>query len=167
MLHSQSPWTMPEQQDFPISIEVQFLGGLSDGNKRSTGNLCTPGTNVIYQGEFTAAHCINSSSPTLDGDQWVLAEVLVHGGDRIEHRINGELVIEYADVTTGGGAVSGHRPELQPEGVPLGAGYISLQSESHPVQFRRVELLNLKGCMQSSSPGFRGWYVEPDPSTCD
>lgn len=167
MLHSQPPDSMPEEQDFPISIEVQFLGGLSDGNPRSTGNLCTPGTNVVYQGEFTRVHCINSSSPTFDGDQWVTAEILVLGGDRIEHRINGELVIEYEDVTTGGGAVSGHRPEMQPEGVPLREGYISLQSESHPVQFRRVELLNLKGCMDSSSPSYRSWYVEPDPSACD
>jgi len=167
MLHSQPPSTMPDEQDFPISIEVQFLGGLSDGNERPTGNLCTPGTNVFYQGEFTTAHCINSSSPTFDGDQWVLAEVLVLGGDRMVHQINGDVVIEYTNMTTGGGAVSGHRPEMQPEGKSLAEGYISLQSESHPVQFRRVELLNLKGCMDRASPNFRSWYVEPDPAACD
>jgi hypothetical protein len=167
MLHSQSPATMPDEQDFPISIEVQFLGGLSDGHERSTGNLCTPGTNVVYQGEFTTAHCINSTSPTLNGDQWVLAEMLVLGGDRMVHRINGDVVIEYTNMTTGGGAVSGHRPELQPEGESLSKGYIALQSESHPVQFRRVELLDLKGCMDQASPRFRSWYVEPDAAACD
>ncbi|MDX1561377.1 MAG: DUF1080 domain-containing protein [Gammaproteobacteria bacterium] len=166
MLHSQPPETMPAAQDFPVSIEVQFLGGLSDGNERSTANLCTPGTNVVYDGEFTTAHCINSSSATYDGDQWVMAEMLVLGDRRVVHYVDGEPVIEYENVTTGGGAVSGHRPEMQPEGAPLGEGYISLQSESHPVQFRRVELLNLKGCMDASSQAFRSYFVEPDPTAC-
>jgi hypothetical protein len=167
MLHAQAPSTMPNEQDFPISIEVQFLGGLSDGNERSTGNLCTPGTHVVFRGEFTTTHCINSTSPTFHGDQWVTAEILVLGDERMVHRINGDVVIEYTNMTTGGGAVSGHRPELKPEGQPLGEGYISLQSESHPVQFRRVELLNLKGCMDEASPRFRNWYVEPDAAACD
>ena len=167
MLHAQSPLTMPDEQDFPISMEVQFLGGPGDGSTRPTGNLCTPGTNVVYQGEFTTAHCINSTSPTFDGNQWVLAEIHVLGGERMIHMINGEAVIEYASMTTGGGAVSGHRPELQPEGELLAEGYISLQSESHPVQFRRVELLNLKGCMEPVSPSYRAWFVAPDPARCD
>jgi hypothetical protein len=166
MLHSQAPETMPDAQDFPVSVEVQLLGGLSDGNRRSTGNLCTPGTDVVYLGEFTTTHCINSRSPTFDGDQWVTAEILVLGDERFVHRINGEVVIEYTKVTTGGGAVSGHRPEMQTEGEPLGEGYVSLQSESHPVQFRRVELLNLEGCMDPASPAFRSWFVEPDPAGC-
>jgi hypothetical protein len=167
MLHSQAPETMPKMQDFPISLEVQFLGGLSDGNARSTGNLCTPGTNVVYRGEFTTQHCMNSSSPTFDGDQWVTAEVLVLGSSRMVHYINGEQVIEYADMTIGGGSVSGHDPAMKPDGQPLGAGYISLQSESHPVQFRRVELLNLKGCMNSRSQAYRDYFVEPDPEACN
>jgi hypothetical protein len=167
MLHSQAPATMPVWQDFPISIEVQFLGGLSDGNARSTGNLCTPGTNVVYKGKFTAEHCINSTSPTLDGDQWVTADVMVQGGARMVHYINGEPVIEYQGMTTGGGNVSEHRPELLVQGAPLREGYISLQSESHPLQFRRVELLNLKGCMDPRSPAFRDYFIEPDLASCE
>jgi hypothetical protein len=93
--------------------------------------------------------------------------MLVLGGDRMVHRINGDVVIEYTNMTTGGGAVSGHRSELQPEGESLSEGYIALQSESHPVQFRRVELLDLKGCMDQASPRFRSWYVEPDAAACD
>ena len=167
MLHSPSPETMPAMQDFPISLEAQFLGGLSDGNPRSTANLCTPGTNVVYQGEFTTAHCMNSTSDTFDGDQWVLAEMLVLGSDRIEHYVNGDKVIEYEDMTIGGGSVSGHDPAMKPDGEPAGEGYISLQSESHPVQFRRGELLNLKGCMDSASPAYRDYFVESDPAACD
>jgi hypothetical protein len=167
MLHSPAPYTMPRDQDFPISIEFQLLGGSSDGNERPTGNLCTPGTNVVYQGEFTTVHCVNSSSPTFDGDQWVVAEALVLGGERIVHSINGVPVIEYSEPSLGGGSVSGYRPEITVEGQAVRSGYISLQSESHPVQFRRVDLLNLKGCMQPDSPSFRGWFIEPDSAACD
>jgi hypothetical protein len=167
MLHSPGPETMPVMQDFPISLEAQFLGGLSDGNPRSTANLCTPGTNVVYQGEFTTTHCMNSTSDTFDGDQWVLAEMLVLGSERIEHYVNGDKVIEYEDMTIGGGSVSGHDPAMKPDGEPAGEGYISLQSEGHPVQFRRVELLNLKGCMDPSSSAWRDYFVNPDPAACD
>ena len=45
MIHCQDPKTMSVDQDFPVSIEVQFLGGLGKG-PRSTLNLCTPGTHV-------------------------------------------------------------------------------------------------------------------------
>ena len=166
MLHSQPPDTMPDAQNFPISIEFQFLGGLGDGNPRPTGNMCSPGTHIVYQGAFTTTHCINSASPTFDGGQWVTAEALVLGNERIVHYINGEQVMEYGGMTYGGGAVSGHRPEMKPDGQPLGEGYISLQSESHPIQFRRVELLNLRGCMDPAAANYKSYYVEPDPASC-
>lgn len=74
MFHSQDPRTMLKEQDWPISVEMQFLGGLGDGKPRPTGNMCSPGTDVVYQGEKSRFHCINSSSDTYDGDQWVHAE---------------------------------------------------------------------------------------------
>jgi len=166
MLHSQAPETMPRDQNFPISIEFQFLGGLGDGKPRSTGSMCSPGTNVVYQGKFDDTHCITSSSPTLDGDQWVHAEALVLGADRVVHYVNGEAVMEYGGVTYGGGAVAGHRPEMKPDGEPLAAGYISLQSEGHPIQFRNVQLLNLKGCMDPEAANYKSYFVEPDPESC-
>ncbi len=166
MLHSQAPETMPREQDFPISLEFQFLGGLDDGEPRPTGNMCSPGTHVEYEGKFNDTHCIESSAPTLHGDQWVRAEVLVLGSERIVHYINGEPVIEYGNTTYGGGVVSGHRPELKPEGEPLGAGYIALQSEGHPIQFRHIELLNLAGCMDPASSRYRSYFVASDPAGC-
>lgn len=165
-IHSQHPETMPSDQDFPISLEVQFLGGLSDGKPRPTGNLCSPGTHIEYQGELTDTHCINSTSPTLDGDQWVVAEALVLGADKIVHYINGAAVIEYRNTIFGGGVVSGHRPEMKPDGEPLGEGYISLQSEGHPIQFRGVELLNLKGCMDPQAKNSKSYFVADDPESC-
>ena len=166
MLHAQAPDIMPAAQDFPISLEAQFLGGLGDGKPRPTGNLCTPGTNVYFNGEFTELHCIASSSPTLDGDQWVQFEAHVLGGDRITHYVNGKAVMEYTRPSYGGVVVSGHRPEAKPDGDPLVKGHIALQSESHPIQFRNIRLLNLKGCMDPEDNRYRDHFVAHAPSAC-
>ena len=82
MLHSPSPKTMLRDQDFPIALEIQLLGGLGKG-ARTTANLCTPGSHVVYQGTLHTAHCTNSTSQTYDGDQWVRVEVLVHGDELV------------------------------------------------------------------------------------
>lgn len=166
MIHAQDPATMPPQQDFPISLEAQFLGGLSADEPRPTGNLCTPGTHVEFEGEFTSTHCIESTSPTFYGDQWVTIEVVVLGGEKLAHYVNGESVIEYENPTLGGGVVSGHRPEMKPEGEPLTSGFIALQSESHPIEFRRVSLLNLKGCTTPDAKNFKTYFVAADPDSC-
>ena len=157
---------MPAAQDFPISIEFQFLGGLSNGMNRTTGNMCSPGTHIVYQGKLETRHCINSTSDTFNGDQWVTAEAVVLGGTKITHVINGKSVIEYSDPQVGGGAVSGHNPAVKQDGKHLTEGYIALQSESHPVEFRRVELLNLKGCMDPKAANYKRYYVESDPASC-
>lgn len=166
MLHSQAPETMGLDQDFPISIEFQFLGGLGDGAPRATGNVCTPGTRIVHRGAPDPTHCIAADAPTIAGDAWVTAEALVLGAERIVHSIDGVEVIEYGGTSYGGGVVSGHRPEMKPDGAPLAHGYIALQSEGHPIQFRRVELLNLKGCMDSRARNFKTYFVEPDPAAC-
>ncbi|HET7607160.1 MAG TPA: substrate-binding domain-containing protein [Gammaproteobacteria bacterium] len=149
MVHSQAPETMLRDQDFPISIEVQFLGGLGDGKARPTGNVCSPGTRLVYAGAPDTSHCIQSTAPTIDGDAWVTADVVVLGDERIVHYIDGVPVIEYGGIAYGGGNVNGHDPKDKPDGSPLERGYISLQSESHPIQFRRVELLDLTGCTEA------------------
>lgn len=143
MLHSQHPNTMGLHQNFPISIENQILGGNGKDN-RPTANVCSPGTHYIKNGALIKEHCINSTSKTYHGDQWVTAEVEVHGNDLIRHFINGSLVFEI------------ERPQLDTEdpdaaallkkGFPLqlDSGYIALQAESHPVEFRNIELMTLK-----------------------
>ncbi|WP_337043733.1 3-keto-disaccharide hydrolase [Emticicia sp. 17c] len=165
MLHCQSPESMGKDQDFPISIEVQLLGGLGNG-KRTTCNVCTPGTNLVFQNKLDKRHCINSDSKTYDGDQWVRAEVLVLGDSLIRHYVNGEKVLEYTKPQTGGGNVLGHDPALLVEGKLLGEGYISLQSESHPVDFRKVELLNLCGCTDPKASNYKSYYVKSDNKSC-
>lgn len=143
MLHCQAPSTMLKDQDFPISIEDQLLGGDSTG-KRTTCNLCTPGTNVEIDGKLFTPHCLNSKSKTFRNEEWVRAEVLVLGDSIIKHIVNGDTVLVYEKPQIGGGAVSNFDPAVKKDGQLLNSGYIALQSESHPVEFRKVEIIDLK-----------------------
>ena len=129
MLHGQIPQSMSVDQDFPNSIEVQFLGGKGKG-KRTTANLCTPGTDVVMNNKLLKRHCFSSKSETYHGDQWVTVEIEVRGSKSIKHMIDGKTVMEYTN------------PQLD-DGTLLEGGSISLQSESHPVEFRKVELKRL------------------------
>lgn len=143
MLHSQSAKSMGLHQDFPISLEFQLLGDDGSGN-RPNGNLCTPGTNVEMEGKLITKHCITSSGPTDPGTGWVHVEAVVYGDSLIYHIIEGDTVIHYSHPTIGGGVVSGYDPKVKKDGQSLDHGYIVLQSESHPVEFKTIELLNLE-----------------------
>lgn len=129
MLHCQAPETMEIDQDFPQCIEAQFLGG-SGEEPRPTGNLCTPGTHVYLADTLTTTHCINSTSATYATEDWVRAELIVYGDSLIHHLIEGDTVMTYT------------RP-VTDDGVPVGSGYISLQAESHPLEFRNIEIRSL------------------------
>ncbi len=137
MLHSQAPETMALEQDFPTSIEVQLLGA-AEGETRSTGNLCTPGTHVMMDGQLRTEHCINSASASYEGDQWVVAEVEVHGADLMIHRINGEEVMRYGPLVYEEQVAESLGIASQP--ALIGSGYIAIQAESAPTEFRRIEL---------------------------
>ncbi len=165
MLYCQSPESMGKDQDFPISIEVQLLGGLGTG-ERSTANLCTPGTHVLMNDSLFTPHCVNSTSKTYDGDQWVHLDVLVLGDSLVAHIVEGDTVMKYSKPQIGGDVVSGFDPAVKLDGTMLKDGYLSLQSESHPVEFRKVELLNLKGCMDPNAINYKSYYVKADNSLC-
>ena len=166
MLHSPDPKTMVKDQDFPISIEVQLLGGLSNGKPRTTANLCTPGTNVVIDGALVTRHCINSTSKTYDGDQWVRVEVLIHGDELVRHMVDGATVLEYSKPQIGGGNVSPVDPAVKVDGTPLTGGFIALQAETAPIDFRKVELLNLEGCMDPKASNYKTYFVKSNPTRC-
>jgi len=166
MLHSQDPHTMTLMQDFPISVEAQFLGGLSDGKARPTLSVCTPGTEVVYRGALLPTHCTNSASKTFDGDQWVRAEVVVLGSGSITHIVNGATVLEYSLPQYGGLAVNNFDPAAKPDGELIEGGYLALQSESHPIEFRKVALLNLVGCVDRKARNYKSYYVKSERSQC-
>ena len=165
MIHCQAPETMGKDQDFPISVEVQLLGGGPTG-ERSTANMCSPGTEVFRNGEMVKGHCLNSTSQTYRGDQWVRVEAEVLGSERVRHMVDGKVVLEYGNLQIGGGNVSNFDPAVKKDGTPLGEGYIALQGESHPTEFRKVEILNLSGCMDPKASNFKTYYVHRDDSKC-
>lgn len=141
MIHGESPKQMTMDQDFPTSIEVQLLGG-NGKDDRTTSNLCTPGTNVVMGGKLKKQHCISSKSKTYHGEQWVTAEIEVRGNKTIKHIIDGEVVLQYAKPQLD--PRDAHAKSLAKDGnLMLSSGTISLQSESHPVEFKTVEIMVL------------------------
>lgn len=143
MFHSQDPHTMPKNQNWPISVEMQFLGGLGDGKPRPTGNMCSPGTHVVFKGKLDQRHCINSSSKTYEGDQWIRAELIVWGDSLVTHIINGDTVLRYSKPQVGGNVATGYDPRYKVDGSILNQGFIALQSEGQPIDFRKVEIRQL------------------------
>lgn len=140
MLHAQDPRTILKDQNWPISIELQFLAGLPDGKPRPTGCVCTPGTHVVHNSKLTEAHIIQSTAGTFRPDEWVRAEAIVRGSESITHLINGQRVLEYAQPQIGGGVCAGYDPAVFQAGRLLSSGFIGLQSEGQPVDFRKVEI---------------------------
>ncbi len=143
MIHCQSPESMEINQGFPVSLEVQLLGGVEEGVVRPTGNLCTPGTHVEMKDKLITEHCINATSETYYDDQWINLEIVVMNDTVISHIINDKEVIRYSKPTIGGDYMPDLKFWKDKEGTPLTHGYISLQSESHPVEFRDIKLLEL------------------------
>lgn len=140
MIHAAPPQSMTLEQEWPVSLELQFLCTDTKAG-RQTGNACTPGTHLELDGKLTTAHIIEARNSTLSPmDEWVAAEIEVHGHDLVIHRIKGQEVLRYT------------RPQLDPKdkdaqrllaaGHPLrvGFGHIALQAESQPVWFRNVRL---------------------------
>ncbi|WP_411893443.1 DUF1080 domain-containing protein [Winogradskyella sp. A2] len=140
MIHCEDPRNIPLDQGFPVSIEVQLLGG-NGTDERPTANLCTPGTHVEIDNQLVTDHCINSTSETYHDEQWVHLEIEVYHDSIIRHFINGKKVMEYNKPAYGGEYSSDLSISL--EGKRVKSGYISLQSESHPIEFKNIELLEL------------------------
>ncbi len=144
MFYGQAPETIGRDQQFPVSLELQLLG--ADGAKpRSTANLCTPGTHVVMAGKLVTEHCINSSSPTFQNGRWIKVELDVRKDGRITHIVNGKPVMRYSGAQFDPGDADA-KLLLAKAGGELGlkGGYLSLQSEGHPVEFRKIELKELR-----------------------
>lgn len=139
MLHGQAPETMGLDQDFPVSVEAQMLGVAREGEVRATGGVCTPGTDVEIDGELKRDHCIVSSGPSIAGDAWVEMVVEVRP-DRIRHLVDGEVVHEYGPVHLDPRDGDAKRLMGGSEETLLTSGTISIQAESHPIDFRAIEV---------------------------
>jgi hypothetical protein len=181
MLHSQSAASNELGQDFPVSVELQLLGGLGTG-ERTTANVCTPGTAVEMNDTINYNHCINSNSATYDGDQWVHAEAIVLGGESMHFIVEGDTVLQFQRPQVGGGFISEEDGVSDWEsfgivrdgqiwqakvGEVLTEGYIALQAESHPIDFKNIELLNLCGCTDPKAKNYKSYYIKADPAACE
>jgi hypothetical protein len=165
MVHSQAPETILKDQDWPISVEAQFLS--NDGNlARHTMNVCTPGTEIFMKGAMVKPHCVQSTSKIFRGAGWVKVEVEVLGSEKVRHKVDGEMVLEYETPQIGGGVANRFDPAIKVDGKILSEGYIGLQSESHPVEFRNIRLLVLKGCMDPKAANYKPYYVARDDAKC-
>jgi len=143
MIHSQSPLGMGVDQDWPASMEFQFLATGTVAGKQ-TGNACTPGTNLQLHGKLVTDHIIDSTARLYPLDEWVSAEIEVHGNREVIHRINGVEVLRYQHPQLD--PTDDSAQELLAAGAPLqlSFGHIALQAESQPVWFRNIRLRQLE-----------------------
>lgn len=179
MFHSQSAASNAFEQHFPVSVEIQLLGGLGTGN-RTTANICTPGTAVVLKDSIDYRHCISSTSKTYHGDQWVRVEAVVLGSDYVAHLVEQDTVMVYKNPQVGGAFISKNQNGddwdrmgvtnkerwLAVEGELLSEGYIALQAESHPIDFKNIELLNLCGCTDPKAKNYKSYFVKSAPERC-
>lgn len=143
MFHSQSPESILLEQDWPISVEYQMLAQEKEGVARPTGNMCSPGTDVVFEGKIDPRHCIESSSPTFKWDEWIRADLIVFGDSIVHHLVNGDTVLTYALPQIGGGVANRFDPDFKVDGKPLNSGYIGLQSEGQGVLFKEIKIRDL------------------------
>lgn len=148
MFHSQSAESMVIDQDFPVSLEAQLLANSDQDSHRTTGNVCTPGTTVWIDDAFYPDHCYNSDSKYYLADEWVCFELEVYGDSLVRHIVNGETVMVYTNLeidNKGVGSIKGRdiSEEITTRPGPLKSGHIAIQAESHPTEFRKIELLDL------------------------
>jgi len=137
--HGQPPETQKLNQAFPICLEYNLHGG-NGTDDRPVGAACAYGIFFEIDREKNATNCIQPIvKRTFHGDQWVTLELDIKDG-QITHYVNGEKIISYAN------------PEYDPENetaktlmkdgeTAVKGGYISLQSNSHPIDFRKIELM--------------------------
>jgi len=176
MLHSQSAQSVNLNQNFPVSLEFQFLCG-NGKDTVPTGNVCTPGTFITYDGKPYLGHIMNSNSKTYLKNEWINAEAEVYGDSLVRHIINGDTVLTFTKPMIGEGFVSNNNSWtwagitdsliwINKANTPLKEGHIALQAESQPVDFRKIEILDLVGCTDPKAKNYKTYYIKSDNSQC-
>jgi hypothetical protein len=165
MYHSQAPWTMNVEQDWPRSIEMQLLADTPEG-KRTTGNMCSPGTHITLNGQLDERHCIESNCPSRPKDEWVNISITVLGDSLITHSVEGKEVFSYTKPTQGGPLVNNDIKIYYTEGKTINSGHIALQSEGQEVDFKEIKLLNLEGCMDKKALNYKSYFVKEKKGSC-
>jgi len=135
----QSPASMELNQPFPICLEYNLHGG-NGKEERPNGELCANGTWVLINGKRNTDFCTTPLvKRTFHGDQWVTAEIDVKNG-KITHFVNGEQILQFEDPRLDSSNAIARKLILDGNDK-LKDGYISLQSNSHPMDFRKIEIM--------------------------
>ncbi|MFX0555650.1 3-keto-disaccharide hydrolase [Maribacter sp. CXY002] len=138
-IHTQPPNTVQLNQSFPICLEYNLHGG-NGTEDRPLGAICGIGMKVEVDGERSDLFCNPAKvGKTFHGDQWVTIEIDVKDG-KMKHFVNGEEIMSYAN------PIYDTKNEFAQAFIQEGdstvkSGYISLQSNSHPIDFKKIELL--------------------------
>jgi hypothetical protein len=85
--------------------------------------------------------CSKSSGIAIPGNEWVTILAEVQGGAHVRQIVNGALVVEYTDLALNEKDADADRLLRSGADRALTAGYISIQANSHPIEFRRIEIL--------------------------
>jgi hypothetical protein len=146
MIFSQDPKSMAVADSFPVSVEAQILGP-APGQERFNGNICSPGTNVVMDGKLITTHCINSKTPAGPNGVWATFEIEAHPGGEVVQKVNGVETIRYSQVQLDPtGNMANSKPLVEAAGgkLMMDGGWICLQSEGNPIEFRKIEILELR-----------------------
>ena len=144
MFHAQDPTTILPEQDWPVSVEYQILADENGDGRSTTGNMCSPGTEVFFREEPCPYHCLSSSAETYPWNQWVSGELIVYADSLVTHIVNGDTALQYTKPQVGGGVANGFDPAVIVNGTPLTRGYIGLQAEGQGIEFREIKIKTFK-----------------------
>ena len=146
-----------------------------------TGELIDP-----HMSQIASLICREES--VLCGKDWFNAafEILDDQVEIIWHKQEGDLiekdtVLQYQSPQIGGGftnpklgdqdwtsrgVIQSKDHWISNEGKLLTQGYISLQAESHPIDFKNIRLLDLCGCSDPKAKNYKSYYIKVDNSLC-
>ncbi len=172
MLHSPDPSTVTGQ--FPNSIEVQLLGPKNKNEDRipsttwpvgRSGNMCIAGDAFVlnYNGNNNYTnHCTTASYPDAWKGQQIPWDkeysdmtVRVLSDSLVQHYIRGQKVFESSKI------------RYKTGGQPVKEGYIAIQAEGTATLFKKLEVLSLIGCMDSTKSNYRTYFVKNDAAACN
>jgi hypothetical protein len=66
----------------------------------------------------------------------------------------------------GGGSANNTKPGVLVPGKPITEGYFTLQAETAEIDFRKVEVLDLRGCTDPKATNYKRYFVKSDPAAC-
>jgi Domain of Unknown Function (DUF1080) len=137
--HCQPPQSLGLSQSFPVCLEYNLHGG-NGKDDRPVGEICASGTYVEINGKRNESYCTPATvKKTFHGDQWVTAEIEVRDGN-IKHFVNGEEILQFQNPRYDPNHSIG-KTFIINGNDKVTDGYISLQSNSHPIDFRKIEIL--------------------------